>query len=49
MLISFFGTKAPERYPEILYNALTSNKRTFYPDDYDGVDARRRPSGKARG
>lgn len=33
-----FGTKAPERYPEILYNALTSNKRTFYPDDYDGVD-----------
>lgn len=33
-----FGTKSPERFPEILYNALTSNKRSFYPDEYDNVD-----------
>ncbi|HPT84742.1 MAG TPA: tRNA (N6-isopentenyl adenosine(37)-C2)-methylthiotransferase MiaB [Bacillota bacterium] len=33
-----FGTKSPERYPEILYNALTSKKRVFYPDEYDNVE-----------
>lgn len=34
-----FGTKSPERYPEILYNALTSKKRLFYSDDeYDATE-----------
>ncbi len=33
-----FGTKSPERYPEILYNALASPKRGFYPDPTDEPD-----------
>lgn len=28
-----FGTKSPEHYPEILYNALATRRRSFYPDE----------------